>query len=149
MPRHERMSQIEKMLAMVELQKRRDDIVNTLSGGMRRRLEIARGLLHIPKILFLDEPTLGLDPQTRSHIWSYLHKLREEKDLTIFLTTHYMDEAENCDSIAIIDHGEIIALGTPEELKQKVGGDIIYLKADDNRTASEFVKRVYGHEIDN
>ena len=147
MPRRHRRKQIDKVLSMVELEKRKDDLVKTFSGGMKRRLEIARGLMHQPGILFLDEPTLGLDPQTRSHIWDYLHRLREEDQITIFLTTHYMDEAENCDSIAIIDHGEIIALGTPEELKQKVGGDIIYLKADDNRAAAEFVKRVYGQEV--
>ncbi|MEK6560610.1 MAG: ATP-binding cassette domain-containing protein [Nitrospirota bacterium] len=149
MPRHERMSQIEKMLAMVELQKRRDDIVNTFSGGMKRRLEIARGLLHNPKVLFLDEPTLGLDPQTRSHIWSYLHKLREEKNITIFLTTHYMDEAENCDSIAIIDYGKIIAGGTPDSLKKGVGGDIIYLQAADNKKAAAFINSFYGYNVSN
>ncbi len=149
MSRSYRKEQIEKLLSMVELYRRKDDLVNTFSGGMRRRLEIARGLLHNPEVLFLDEPTLGLDPQTRSHIWSYLHKLREENNITIFLTTHYMDEAENCDSIAIIDYGEIVAHGTPDELKKEVGGDIIYLQADDNRRATEFVKRVYGYDVSN
>lgn len=149
MSRPYRRVQIEKLLSMVELYRRKDDLVNTFSGGMRRRLEMARGLLHNPEILFLDEPTLGLDPQTRSHIWGYLHRLREENSITIFLTTHYMDEAENCDSIAIIDHGKIIALGTPDELKKMVGGDIIYLQAKDNNKASEFVKRVYGYDVRN
>lgn len=144
-----RRRQIEKLLTMVELDKRKNDLVNTFSGGMRRRLEIARGLLHNPEILFLDEPTLGLDPQTRSHIWGYLHRLREENNITIFLTTHYMEEAENSDSIAIIDHGEIIALGTPDELKKMVGGDIIYLQTNDNNRASEFVKMVYGYDVSN
>jgi len=149
MSRSHRRDQIEKILSMVELDKRKNDIVSTFSGGMRRRLEIARGLLHIPKILFLDEPTLGLDPQTRSHIWSYLHKLREEGNITIFLTTHYMEEAENCDSIAIIDYGEIVVLGSPEDLKKRVGGDIINLQTRDNKRAEEFVKRVYGYDVSN
>ncbi len=149
MTRLHRRREIDKILSMVELDKRKDDLVKTFSGGMRRRLEIARGLLHNPEILFLDEPTLGLDPQTRSHIWGYLHQLRKENHITIFLTTHYMDEAENSDSIAIIDHGEIVALGTPEGLKEKVGGDIIYLKAADNKKAAEFVKRTYGYDVKN
>lgn len=149
MPRSTRREQIDRLLSMVELDKRKDDLVNTFSGGMRRRLEIARGLLHSPEILFLDEPTLGLDPQTRSHIWNYLHKLREEHRITIFLTTHYMDEAENCDSIAIIDHGEIIASGTPEGLKKRVGGDIIHLQTDDSKRAMEFIREVYGYDVSN
>ncbi|MBI5756604.1 MAG: ATP-binding cassette domain-containing protein [Nitrospirae bacterium] len=149
MPRSLRRTQIGKLLSMVELDKRKNDLVNTFSGGMKRRLEIARGLLHNPKVLFLDEPTLGLDPQTRSHIWGYLHKLREENNITIFLTTHYMDEAENCDSIAIIDNGEMIALGTPDSLKKGVGGDIIYLQAADNKMAAEFVNRMYGYNVSN
>src|SRR3990167_7380793 len=120
MPRHERMSQIEKMLAMVELQKRRDDIVNTFSGGMKRRLEIARGLLHNPKVLFLDEPTLGLDPQTRSHIWTYIKELNQKENVTIFLTTHHMEEVERmAQKVAIIDHGKILIVGTIEEILKK------------------------------
>jgi len=149
MPRVSRRKQIDRLLTMVELDRRKDDLVSTFSGGMRRRLEIARGLLHNPEILFLDEPTLGLDPQTRSHIWNYLHKLREENRITIFLTTHYMEEAENCDSIAIMDHGEIIASGTPEGLKKRVGGDIIYLQTDDYQRAREFVREVYGYDVSN
>lgn len=146
-PRSIRRKQIDRLLAMVELENRRNDTVSSFSGGMRRRLEIARGLLHNPEILFLDEPTLGLDPQTRSHIWTYLHNLRIEKKITIFLTTHYMDEAENCDSIAIIDHGEIITRGSPDDLKKEVGGDIIYLQTRDNNRAIEFIKDTYGYDV--
>lgn len=109
---------IEQLLKFVELWERKDDLVKRFSGGMKRRLEIARGLIHHPKILFLDEPTLGLDPQTRSHIWNYIKKLNEEEKMTVFFTTHYMDEAERvAQRIAIIDEGKIIAQGTPEELK--------------------------------
>ncbi|MGH9292967.1 MAG: ATP-binding cassette domain-containing protein [Acidimicrobiales bacterium] len=111
------------VLEMVGLDDRRDDVVRTFSGGMRRRLEIARGLLHSPRVLFLDEPTVGLDPQTRVHIWSYIATLKASEKITIFLTTHYMDEAEYCDRIAIIDNGEIVALDTPEALKAGVGQD--------------------------
>ena len=102
-------------------------MVGTYSGGMKRRLEIARGLLHAPRVLFLDEPTVGLDPQTRSSIWEYINDLKQREDITIFLTTHYMDEAENCDRIAIIDHGKIVAIDTPEnaegERRQGPGAD--------------------------
>ncbi|MFH1386461.1 MAG: ATP-binding cassette domain-containing protein [bacterium] len=110
---------IEEVLELVELKERKKEFVRKFSGGMKRRLEIARGLLHQPKLLFLDEPTLGLDPQTRAHIWEYILKMREEKKLTIFMTTHYMQEAEVCDRIAIIDHGKIVDLDTPENLKNK------------------------------
>jgi ABC-2 type transport system ATP-binding protein len=131
LPRQTRRARTEEMLAMVDLLDRRRDLVRTFSGGMKRRLEIARGLMHLPRVLFLDEPTLGLDPQTRSHIWEYLLRLRQERGLTIFLTTHYMEEAEHCDRIAVIDYGRIIALDTPEQLKQQVGGDIITVRAED------------------
>ena len=100
---------------MVNLWDRKDSVVSTYSGGMKRRLEIARGLLHAPRVLFLDEPTVGLDPQTRSSIWEYVNDLKRREDITIFLTTHYMDEAEHCDRIAIIDHGKIVAIDTPGE----------------------------------
>ena len=114
----ERRKRIEDLLNFVELWDRKDSLVKTFSGGMKRRLEIARGLLHHPKILFLDEPTLGLDPQTRNHIWSYVKKLSKEEGMTIFFTTHYMEEAEEySDRIAIIDHGKIVAQGTAEELR--------------------------------
>jgi ABC-2 type transport system ATP-binding protein len=106
---------------MVGLWDRRKSKVNTFSGGMRRRLEIGRGLLHSPRVLFLDEPTVGLDPQTRASIWSYIRELKATEDITMFMTAHYMDEAEYCDCIAIIDDGRIIALVTPEALKASVG----------------------------
>ena len=135
-------SRINEVLQMVELEDRKDDLVKKFSGGMKRRLEIARGLLHYPKVLFLDEPTLGLDPQTRNHIWEYIYQLKEEKDITIFLTTHYMDEAEYCDRIAIIDYGEIVALDTPENLKSTVGGDLIKTSVDNiDKTKAEITDR--------
>jgi ABC-2 type transport system ATP-binding protein len=126
-----------ELLEMVELTEKADDLVRTYSGGMKRRLEISRGLLHRPKVLFLDEPTLGLDPQTRRHIWEYLFRLRERRGITMFMTTHYMDEAENCDRIAIIDHGQIVALDTPESLKGLFGGDIVTVRTSDNEAAIE------------
>jgi len=107
---------------------------------MKRRLEIARALIHWPKILFLDEPTVGLDPQTRTKIWDYIFSTRKQKDTTIFLTTQYLNEAENCDRIAILDHGEIVALDTPENLKKMVGGDIIIFKTLDNDLAEKEFK---------
>ena len=110
---------------------------------MKRRLEIARGLLHYPKVLFLDEPTIGLDPQTRNYIWEYIEDLKKREGITIFLTTHYMEEAEHCDRIAIIDLGKIIALDTPEELKTMVGGDIIKLTTVDDEKAEKELKRRY------
>ena len=109
-----------------------DNKVATFSGGMKRRLEIARGLLHSPRVLFLDEPTVGLDPQTRSSIWSYIRELKRAEEITIFLTTHYMDEAEYCDRIAIMDHGRIIALDTPQALKASIGKDRVQIRTDDN-----------------
>lgn len=115
-----RKQRIEELLKLVDLWERKDSFVKQLSGGMRRRLEIARGLLHHPKIFFLDEPTLGLDPQTRNHIWRYIKNLSDKEGITIFFTTHYMEEAEKvADRIAIIDHGKIIAMGTSTELKKK------------------------------
>ena len=132
---------------MVELWDRRKGSVRTFSGGMKRRLEIARGLVHHPKVLFLDEPTIGLDPQTRRHIWDYLLRLREQEHLTLFLTTQYLEEAENCDRIAIIDRGEIIALDTPEGLKRTVGGELItFTTPDPQVAAAEDVKKRYGVE---
>jgi ABC-2 type transport system ATP-binding protein len=123
------------MLEMVGLWERRDTQVMTYSGGMRRRLEIARGLMHSPRVLFLDEPTLGLDPQTRRSIWSYIRTLKQTEEITIFMTTHYMDEAEFCDRIAIMDQGEIVALDSPEVLKARVGADRIRIEADDEAAA--------------
>ena len=130
MPDDLREKRIKEVLKLVDLEDRKNDRVRKYSGGMRRRLEIARGLMHHPRILFLDEPTLGLDPQTRDHIWKYIEKLAKEEKITIVITTHYMDEADKlCDRLAIIDHGKIIVLGTPQKLKKDLGGDIINLKA--------------------
>ena len=118
-------------------------MVRTYSGGMKRRLELARGLLHYPRVLFLDEPTLGLDPQTRNHIWDYVLELQKQEGTTVFLTTHYMDEAEKAGRIAIIDKGRIIALDTPRKLKNMVGQDVISVKTEDDITAIEEIKSRY------
>ena len=116
---------------LVELEDRADDLLRTYSGGMRRRLELARGLIHYPKVLFLDEPTLGLDPQTRDHVWRYIRELKEAHDITVVLTTHYMDEADRLsDRIAIMDYGKIIVLDTPAKLKETLEGDVIIVKAN-------------------
>jgi ABC-2 type transport system ATP-binding protein len=136
-PRDLAEDRLRDVLEMVELWDRRKGIVATFSGGMKRRLEIARGLLHSPRVLFLDEPTVGLDPQTRVHIWSYIEELRRRESITIFLTTHYMDEAEHCDRIAIIDHGAIVAIDTPEALKSSVGRDRIELRTADDVAAMD------------
>jgi ABC-2 type transport system ATP-binding protein len=138
---------VEEVLELVELKDRRNDIVQTFSGGMRRRLEIARGLIHYPAVLFLDEPTLGLDPQTRAHLWEYVLRLKREKEMTIFMTTHYMNEAENCDRIAIIDRGKIVALDTPAELKKKIGGDIIRMKSVEKEKLEKELKERYELEV--
>ncbi|VVB90659.1 Trehalose/maltose import ATP-binding protein MalK [uncultured archaeon] len=128
-PREIRKQRIDEVLSIVNLEKRADDLVNTYSGGMRRRLELARGIMHHPKILFLDEPTLGLDPQTREHIWEYIQELARTECMTVMLTTHYMEEAEQlCDRIAIIDYGKIVALDSPDALKSQIAGDIVRLK---------------------
>ncbi len=128
-------ARLRQVLDMVGLWDRRDHKVSTFSGGMKRRLEIARGLLHSPRVLFLDEPTVGLDPQTRSSIWSYIRELKRAEQITIFLTTHYMDEAEYCDRIAIMDQGRIIALDTPEALKASIGKDRVQINTDDHAQA--------------
>jgi len=131
-PNNQREKRIDEVIELVELKDRQNDLVRHYSGGMRRRLELARGLLHYPKVLFLDEPTLGLDPQTREHIWEYIQQLAKRENITIVLTTHYMEEADLlCDHIAIIDNGKIISLGTPEELKKFIGGDSIILTVSD------------------
>ena len=126
---------IRQVLDMVGLWERRDSVVATFSGGMRRRLEIARGFLHSPRVLFLDEPTIGLDPQTRSSIWRYIRELQQAEGITIFMTTHYMDEAEFCDRIAIMDHGEIVALDSPATLKASIGRDRVRIETDDDAAA--------------
>jgi ABC-2 type transport system ATP-binding protein len=128
-PREIRKQRIQEVLSIVNLEKRADDLVNTYSGGMRRRLELARGIMHHPKILFLDEPTLGLDPQTREHIWEYISDLAVKECMTVMLTTHYMEEAESlCDRIAIIDYGKIVVLDSPSELKNQIVTDVVQLK---------------------
>lgn len=121
----ERARRIPEALELVDLADRGDDLVERFSGGMKRRLEIARGLLHTPKILFLDEPTIGLDPQTRRSLWDHIVRLKESTGITIFMTTHYMEEAEFCDRIAIMDHAKVVALDSPEGLKKQVGGDVV------------------------
>jgi ABC-2 type transport system ATP-binding protein len=135
-----------QVLEMVDLWDRRDSLVMTYSGGMRRRLEIARGLLHAPHVLFLDEPTVGLDPQTRASIWEYINDLKTREDITIFLTTHYMDEAEHCDRIAIIDHGQIVAIDTPEALKASVGKDRVQIHTDNDAAAIDELASAFGIE---
>src|SRR6476660_2386892 len=128
-PRHFRESRISDVLDLVGLTERKDDQVKKYSGGMRRRLEIARGLIHKPKVIFLDEPTLGLDPRSRDSMWKYIQRLVKEEKITIILTTHYMEEADMlCDRIGIIDRGKIIVLDTPSKLKGMMGGDIVKLK---------------------
>jgi ABC-2 type transport system ATP-binding protein len=133
-------ARIEQTMRMVGLWDRKDSVVGTFSGGMKRRLEIARGLVHAPKVLFLDEPTIGLDPQTRASIWGYIGELKKEHDTTIFLTTHYMDEAEHCDRIAIMDAGQIACVDTPAKLKASVGKDQIRVKTRDDDAAIATIK---------
>jgi ABC-2 type transport system ATP-binding protein len=137
-------ARMDQMLEMVDLTDRRDQPVMTFSGGMRRRLEIARGLLHSPRVLFLDEPTIGLDPQTRSSIWRYIRALQEKEGTTVFMTTHYMDEAEFCDRIAIMDRGEIVVLDTPEALKAGVGADRVVLGTADDDAALAALRERFG-----
>ncbi len=128
-PKAIRKQRIDEVLSIVNLEKRADDFVNTYSGGMRRRLELARGIMHHPKILFLDEPTLGLDPQTREHIWDYIKELAQKECMTVLLTTHYMEEAEQlCDRVAIIDYGKIVVLDSPGALKSRIAGDVVTIK---------------------
>jgi ABC-2 type transport system ATP-binding protein len=134
-PRRETKPRIESALELVGLKDRKKSLVRTLSGGMKRRVEIARGMLHAPKILFLDEPTIGLDPQTRKSIWEYVLELKRREGMTMFLTTHYLEEAEYCDRIAVIDRGRIIALDTPADLKKLVEGDRVEIKTRDNERA--------------
>ncbi len=137
---------MQQVLEMVGLWERKDHVVGTFSGGMRRRLEIARGLMHSPRVLFLDEPTIGLDPQTRRSIWTYIRELKQSEEITIFMTTHYMDEAEWCERIAIMDHGEIVALDTPESLKADVGTDRVTMHTDDDDAAIAALNDRFGLE---
>ena len=145
-PRAQLDARMKLVLDMVNLWDRRESLVRTYSGGMQRRLEIARGLLHAPHVLFLDEPTVGLDPQTRSSIWRYINELKQREDITIFLTTHYMDEAEHCDRIAIIDHGKIVAIDTPEALKASIGKDRVQIQTADDEAAIAALKDTFGIE---
>jgi len=137
---------MQQVMQMVGLWDRKDTAVATFSGGMRRRLEIARGLMHSPRVLFLDEPTIGLDPQTRRSIWTYIKELKEREEITIFMTTHYMDEAEWCDRIAIMDHGQIVALDEPEALKAQVGSDRVTINTADDDAAIEALRERFGIE---
>ena len=131
---------------LVGLSERRGSVVETFSGGMKRRLEIARGLLHSPRVLFLDEPTIGLDPQSRASVWEYVRALKESEDITVFLTTHYMDEAENCDRIAIMNQGRIVALDTPDALKAAVGKDRVQITTADDEAAIASLRSTFGIE---
>jgi ABC-2 type transport system ATP-binding protein len=137
---------MEQVMTMVGLWDRKDSVVGTFSGGMRRRLEIARGLMHSPRVLFLDEPTIGLDPQTRRSIWEYIGELKEREEITIFMTTHYMDEAEWCNRIAIMDHGEIVALDAPDTLKAGVGTDRVTIHTDDDDATIAALEDRFGIE---
>ncbi len=137
---------IDEILGVVGLDSRRNDYVKDFSGGMKRRLEVARGLLHRPKVLFLDEPTLGLDPQTRRQVWDFIGRLKETEGNTVFMTTHYMDEAEVCDRIAIIDKGRIIVCASPEELKSSLKGDTIYIRTADDEGAKREIRDRFGIE---
>ena len=143
MPKEERRKRIEEVLELVELKDKADILVENYSGGMKRRLEIGRGLVHKPEVLFLDEPTLGLDAQTRRHIWEYIKKLNKKSGITIILTTHYMEEADYlCDRIAIIDHGKIIALDTPKNLKDMLGGDVIVFETGESSGTRGFISSI-------
>lgn len=147
MPVNLREERIKTVLDLVDLSDRRNDLVKKYSGGMRRRLELARGLMHHPKVLFLDEPTLGLDPQSREQIWKYIEKLSNEEKMTVVITTHYMEEADRlCNRMAIIDSGKIVILGSPPELKKVIGGDIVKIKTDNPDLEEvkklEFVKKI-------
>jgi ABC-2 type transport system ATP-binding protein len=138
---------IDRILKLVELEDRANDLLRTYSGGMRRRLELGRGLIHYPKVLFLDEPTLGLDPQTRDHIWKYIRELKEAHDITVVLTTHYMDEADRLsDCIAIMDHGKIVILDEPSKLKETLEGDVVVVKANNIDILSDLITKSMGLE---
>jgi len=146
-PASEQKDRINRVLKLVELEDRANDLLRTYSGGMRRRLEIGRGLIHYPKVLFLDEPTVGLDPQTRDHIWKYIHQLKESQDITVVLTTHYMDEADRLsDRIAIMDHGKIVVLDSPPKLKETLEGDVVAVKSNNIDGLSQLVTKWLGLE---
>lgn len=142
-PRSEMKERVHDVLKFVDLYDRKDDLVKKFSGGMKRRLEVARGLIHRPRVLFLDEPTLGLDPQSRTNLWEFITDLPKRNNVTIFMTTHYMEEAEVCDRIAIIDHGQIIALDSPDELKKIIGGDVVSITTTDNLNVRREIEAVF------
>jgi len=144
-PTSEQKERINRILKLIELEDRADNLLRTYSGGMRRRLELGRGLIHYPKVLFLDEPTVGLDPQTRDHIWRYIKELKQAHDITVVLTTHYMDEADRLsDRIAIMDHGKIVVLDSPQKLKDTLEGDVVAVKANKLDALSELVGKWFG-----
>jgi len=144
-PASEQRERINRILKLVELEDRADDLLRTYSGGMRRRLEMGRGLIHYPKVLFLDEPTVGLDPQTRDHIWKYIKELKQTHDITVVLTTHYMDEADRLSNrIGIIDHGKMVILDTPSKLKDTLEGDVVVVRANNVDALSDLVTKWLG-----
>ncbi len=145
-PRTALKKRIDAVLEMVGLADRRGDKAQTFSGGMKRRLEIGRGLLHSPRVLFLDEPTIGLDPQTRASIWQYVAQLREAEDITVFMTTHYMDEAEHCDRMAIMNAGEIAVIDSPDALKSSIGKDRVQFRTEDDELAITHLRERFGLE---
>ncbi len=139
-PKAEVAERIDFVLDLVDIKNRKKDYVDSLSGGMKRRTEIARGLVHFPKVLFLDEPTTGLDPQTRANVWDYIHKLQKEKSITIFLTTHYMEEAEICNKVAIMDAGKIVAHDTPENLKKQYTNTLMKIVSSSAKELETYLK---------
>ncbi|HEW81403.1 MAG TPA: ATP-binding cassette domain-containing protein, partial [Nitrospirae bacterium] len=145
--RSEMKERIHDVLHFIGMYERKNDLVKKFSGGMKRRLEVARGMLHRPGVLFLDEPTLGLDPQTRANLWEFIVELPQKHNVTVFMTTHYMEEAEVCDRIAIIDNGRLIAVDTPDDLKKTLGGDVIYIKSSDNKKARSEIEKMFGLEV--
>ena len=147
-PKDQIKERLDFVLELVDLKDWRKAAVNSLSGGMKRRVEIAKGLIHYPKVLFLDEPTTGLDPQTRAKIWDYIYKLQKQRNITIFLTTHYMDEAESCDKVAIMDHGEIVAYDTPYNLKNQYTSRVTKLKvADEEALTKHLIQNSIKYEL--
>lgn len=147
LPKSQMRERVDGVLRFVDLYERKNDLVKKFSGGMKRRLEVARGLLHRPRVLFLDEPTLGLDPQSRTTLWEFITELPRKHNVTIFMTTHYMEEAEACDRIAIIDHGKIIAMNTPDELKKTVGGDVVSITTTDNASARYEIESAFNMKV--
>ncbi|MCW4030484.1 MAG: ATP-binding cassette domain-containing protein [Candidatus Bathyarchaeota archaeon] len=144
-PASEQKDRISRILKLVELEDRADDLLRTYSGGMRRRLELGRGLIHYPKVLFLDEPTVGLDPQTRDHIWKYIRELKENHDITVVLTTHYMDEADRLSNrIGIIDHGKLVILDSPSKLKDTLEGDVVIVRSNNSELLTQLVGKWLG-----